>query len=182
MQWRIQDFTEEGELTPKAAANLLFGQFFLKTSWKWKKFRPEGEEHTSLAPLLRSATAMYLFVLLSNLVLRQLEQRHGRTLLYEIYKYPINALIKKICTRIDIRYKSYHLNNTILNYVRMEDTDQIDYAVGCLDGSDGIFTDDGKKSLTFSKSLSGIECKFHVFYKNKLYLRVLHSTDSLWPS
>ena len=31
-QWWIQDFPEEGALTPKEGANLLFGQFFPKTA------------------------------------------------------------------------------------------------------------------------------------------------------
>ena len=31
-QWQIQDFPEEGTLTPKGGANLLFDQFFLKTA------------------------------------------------------------------------------------------------------------------------------------------------------
>ena len=64
----------------------------------------------------------------------------------------------------------------------MEDADQIDYAVGCLDGSDRIFTDDGKKPLTFLKSLFWIECKFYVLYKNKLYLREFYiQQNPHWP-
>ena len=57
-QWRIQDFPEEGALIPKGGgANLLFGQFFPKTAWKWRNFGPEGGgAHASLAPPLRSAT------------------------------------------------------------------------------------------------------------------------------
>ena len=46
-QWWIQDFPKEGALTPKGGgANLLFGQFFPKTAWKWRNFGP-----------MRSATA-----------------------------------------------------------------------------------------------------------------------------
>ena len=41
-QWRIQDFSEEGALTPKGGANLLFGQFFPKTAWKRRNFVPQG--------------------------------------------------------------------------------------------------------------------------------------------
>ena len=49
-QWQIQDFPEEGALTPRGGANLLFGQFFSKTAWKWRNFAPEG--CTFLMPLL----------------------------------------------------------------------------------------------------------------------------------
>ena len=50
LQWRIQDFSEQGALTPKGGANLLFGQFFPKTEWKFPR-----------APHLRSATGLYWF-------------------------------------------------------------------------------------------------------------------------
>ena len=32
LQWRIQDFPEEDELTPKGVGNLLVGHFFPKTA------------------------------------------------------------------------------------------------------------------------------------------------------
>ena len=43
-QWGIQDFPERGTPTPEEeVANLLFGHFFfLKTTWKWRNFEPEG--------------------------------------------------------------------------------------------------------------------------------------------
>ena len=52
LQWRIQDFPEGavadrgfprgGAPTSEGGANLLFGQFFPKTAWKWRNFGPEG--------------------------------------------------------------------------------------------------------------------------------------------
>ena len=44
----------------------------------------------------------------------------------------------------------------------MEETESIDLTVGCLDGSEGILTEVGKKSLTFSKILFLNECKFYI--------------------
>ena len=56
LQWRIQDFPEEGALTPKGrGANLLFGQFFPKNSMKMKNFWARGGARGTRAPL-RSAT------------------------------------------------------------------------------------------------------------------------------
>ena len=52
-QWRIHDFPG-GALTPEGGANLLFGQFFLKTAWKWNNFGPK-EGGVRDAPPLRSA-------------------------------------------------------------------------------------------------------------------------------
>ena len=42
----------------------------------------------------------------------------------------------------------------------MEDTKSIVFAIECLDGSEGILTEVGKKSLTFLKILFRIE--FHI--------------------
>ena len=57
-QWRIQDFPEEGGANPRGGANLLFGQFFPKTAWKWRNFGPEGGGGARPSrPPLRSATA-----------------------------------------------------------------------------------------------------------------------------
>ena len=57
-QWRIQDFPEEGGLTPKGGedANLLFGQFSPKTASKWRNF---GQGGARPSPPLRSATGYY---------------------------------------------------------------------------------------------------------------------------
>ena len=60
-------FPRGGGANPKGAggANLLFGQFFPKTAWKWRNLGPEGGGRASLAPPLRSATAQdYLFCFL----------------------------------------------------------------------------------------------------------------------
>ena len=40
-QWRIQDFSEECA-NLGGGANILFGQFFPKTAWKWRNFGPGG--------------------------------------------------------------------------------------------------------------------------------------------
>ena len=36
LQWRIQDFPEEGAPTPQEGANIRFWQNFPKTAWNWK--------------------------------------------------------------------------------------------------------------------------------------------------
>ena len=57
MQWRIQDFPEEGAPTPRGGgANIRFCQIFLKTAWNWKNLGPQGG--TCLARPLKSVTAM----------------------------------------------------------------------------------------------------------------------------
>ena len=53
IQWRIQTFPEEGALTPKGGANLLFGQFFPKIAWKWRNLGPEGGRASPLDPPLK---------------------------------------------------------------------------------------------------------------------------------
>ena len=58
-QWRIQDFPEEGAVTPKGIfTNLLFAQFSPKTAGKWRNFGPEGGRGNRVprVPPLRSAT------------------------------------------------------------------------------------------------------------------------------
>ena len=51
-QWRMQDFPEEGALTPKVRAPTYYlVKNFLKTAWKWKNLDPEGGG-ASLAPPL----------------------------------------------------------------------------------------------------------------------------------
>ena len=42
MQWWIQDFVDGGAPTPKAGANLLFGQIFPENCMKIKEIGPEG--------------------------------------------------------------------------------------------------------------------------------------------
>ena len=49
-QWRIQDF-------PEGVANLLFGQFFPKTAWKWRNFVLGA--HVLRAPLDPAITSFH---------------------------------------------------------------------------------------------------------------------------
>ena len=59
MQWRIQDFPEEGAPTPQGGANIWFRHIFPKTAWNWKNLGPRGGGgRASLMPPLRSATGM----------------------------------------------------------------------------------------------------------------------------
>ena len=50
VQWRIQDFPEEGAPTPQGGANIQFCQNLPKTGWNWKNLDPQGG--ASLAPAL----------------------------------------------------------------------------------------------------------------------------------
>ena len=59
MQWRIQDFPEEGRQLPRGGANIQICQSFPKTAWNWKNLDPGGV-HIPHAPL-RSATAMGVY-------------------------------------------------------------------------------------------------------------------------
>ena len=53
VQWRIQDFPEEGAPTPNMGAPTYYlVKNFLKTAWKWKNLDPEGRGRASLAPPL----------------------------------------------------------------------------------------------------------------------------------
>ena len=42
IQWRIQDFPEEGAPTPRGGTNIRFCQIFPKTAWNWKNLDPGG--------------------------------------------------------------------------------------------------------------------------------------------
>ena len=57
LQWRIQDFPEEGAPTPQGGANIRFCQIFPKTAWNWKNLDP-GRARVPRTPL-RSATALH---------------------------------------------------------------------------------------------------------------------------
>ena len=42
MQWRIQDFQEEGKPIPNAGAPTYYlVKYFLKSTWKWNNLNPE---------------------------------------------------------------------------------------------------------------------------------------------
>ena len=51
MQWRIQDFPDDGGVNPQAGdANLLFGQIFPENCIKIKEIGPRGEPRVPGAP------------------------------------------------------------------------------------------------------------------------------------
>ena len=56
-EWRIQVF-QEGNANSKGAANLFFGQIFLKIAWEWRKLGREGGSAFEIC-LSRSTTAKY---------------------------------------------------------------------------------------------------------------------------
>ena len=58
LQWRIQDFPEEGAPTPRGGANIRFCQIFPKTALNWKNLDPRGGASKIL--LCRSATGLDL--------------------------------------------------------------------------------------------------------------------------
>ena len=55
-QWRIQDFPEEGALTPKGGHQSIIWPIFPENCMKMKKFWARGGGRASLALPLRSAT------------------------------------------------------------------------------------------------------------------------------
>ena len=61
LQWRIQDFPEEGAPTPQGGANIRICRFFPKTAWNWKNLDPQGGR-ASPAPPLRSATDLVIMM------------------------------------------------------------------------------------------------------------------------
>ena len=60
IQWRIQDFPEEGRQLSGGGANIRFCQIFPKTAWNWKNLDPQGGASKIL--LCRSATDTYISI------------------------------------------------------------------------------------------------------------------------
>ena len=86
LQWRIQDFPEEGASTPKVGVQTYyFDQFSPKTAWKWKK-KWTQRGRTSLAPPLDLSMIYALF--LSVWLILEINQKNytqETSLYFQIY-------------------------------------------------------------------------------------------------
>ena len=67
MQWRIQDFPEEGAPTSRGGANIQFCQNFPKTAWNWKNLDPRGRAHLKFYYVDPPLVCKTLFTLTVNL-------------------------------------------------------------------------------------------------------------------